>query len=431
MEFLSKYFSFDERKTNLRTEFIAGLTTFLAMMYIVIVNPSVYSVGGMDFGGVYIATIIATVLATLIMGIAANYPIAIAPGLGINAYLVFNVILAQGVSWQQALGAAAIASGIFTALSLTTFREMFINSIPESLKKAIAAGIGLFIALIGFRGGHIVTANEATMVSLGNLSDPVLILTVIGLVFTMILVVRNVTGAIFFGMLFTAVLSGILGYFTMPESIVAMPGGFEHTFMQLSFEDMPSLSMIIFTVLLVTLFDTTGTMIGVGQQAGLIKDGHFPNLKSALLADSLGSFVGAFSGTGPTSAYVESGTGVSAGGRTGFASVVTAILFIALLFFQPLAAAISALPQVTAPALILTGCFMVADMANIDWRDYTEAFPAFLTMVLMPFTYSITNGVGMGMITYVILKIFAGKFKEIHPLLIVMAILFAVQLVNS
>ena len=431
MESLSKYFSFRERNTNLKTELIAGLTTFLAMMYIVIVNPSVYSIAGMDFGGVYVATIIATVFATLIMGVAANYPIAIAPGLGINAYLVFNVVLGQGVSWQQALGAAAVASGIFTLLSLTTFREMFINSIPESLKKAIAAGIGLFIALIGFRGGHIVIPSEGTMITLGDLSDPVLILTIVGLVFTMILVSRNVTGAIFFGMLFTALLSGIFGYLQFPESVVALPGGFENTFMQLSFEDMPSLSMIIFTVLLVTLFDTTGTMLGVGQQAGLIKDGHFPNLKSALIADSLGSFVGAFSGTGPTSTYVESGTGVSAGGRTGFASVVTAILFVALLFFQPLAAAISALPQVTAPALILTGCFMVADMANINWRDYTEAFPAFLTMVLMPFTYSITNGVGMGMITYVILKICSGKMKEVHPLLIIMAILFAAQLINS
>ena len=250
MESLSKYFSFRERNTNLKTELIAGLTTFLAMMYIVIVNPSVYSIAGMDFGGVYVATIIATVFATLIMGVAANYPIAIAPGLGINAYLVFNVVLGQGVSWQQALGAAAVASGIFTLLSLTTFREMFINSIPESLKKAIAAGIGLFIALIGFRGGHIVIPSEGTMITLGDLSDPVLILTIVGLVFTMILVSRNVTGAIFFGMLFTALLSGIFGYLQFPESVVALPGGFENTFMQLSFEDMPSLSMIIFTVLL-------------------------------------------------------------------------------------------------------------------------------------------------------------------------------------
>lgn len=429
MEQLNKYFQFRQRGTNFRTEIIAGATTFLSMMYIVIVNSSTFSAGGMDFGGVYIATIIATVVATLIMGVAANYPIAIAPGLGINAYLVFVVILSEGVSWQQALGAAAIAAGIFTLLSLTQFREMFINSIPESLKKSIAAGIGLFIALIGFRSGGIVVDSQATLITLGNLNDPALILTVIGLIVTMVLISLNVTGAIFIGMMFTAITSYFLGYWTLPDSIFSMPSGFEHTFMQLSFEGMPSLAMTIFTILLVTLFDTTGTMLGVGQQAGLIKDGNFPNLKSALLADSIGSFVGAFAGTGPTSTFVESGTGVSAGGRTGFTSVVTAMLFLALIFLQPIAAAISAIPAVTAPALILTGCFMVADVANIDWEDYSEAFPAFLTMVLMPMTYSITNGVGIGMMTYVILKVATGRFTDVHPLLAIMAVLFFVQMV--
>lgn len=425
---MKDYFLFDERKTNLRTEIIAGATTFLSIMYIVIVNPTVFSAGGMNFEGVYIATIIATVVASLIMGIAANYPIAIAPGLGINAYLVYTVMISQGVSWQQALGAAAVASGIFIILSLTKFREMFINSIPETLKKSIAAGIGLFITLIGLHDGHIVMSNPATMIGLGEFNDATFILTLIGLIITMALVILNVTGAIFLGMVCTTIIAGVTGYWTLPETIFSTPTGFSQTFMQLSFDGMPSLFMIIFTLLLVTLFDTTGTMLGVGSQAGLIKDGKFPNLKSALLADSVGSFIGAFSGTGPTSAFVESGTGVSAGGRTGFSSVVTAILFILLLFLQPLAASISSLPSITAPALILTGGFMVADISTIDWKDYSEAFPAFFTMTLMPFTYSITNGVGVGMITYVILKILAGKRKEIHPLLIIMAILFAIQI---
>ena len=428
MEQIKKYFLFEERKTNLRTEILAGATTFLSMLYIVIVNPSAFSNGGMDFGGVYIATIIATVVGTLIMGAFANYPIAIAPGLGINAYLVYVVMISQGVAWQEALGASAIASGLFIILSLTKFRELFINSIPESLKKSIAAGIGLFIALIGFVNGHIVIDNPATLITFGSLHDSVLLLTLVGLFITMILMVMNVNGAIFIGMVLTTIIATIFGEWSLPSEIFSMPSGLDKTFMQLSFENMPSLSVVIFTLLLVTLFDTTGTMLGIGSQAGIIKDGKFPNLKSALLADSVGSFLGAFSGTGPTSAYVESGTGVSAGGRTGFASVVTAGLFILLLFFQPLAAAISSLPSITAPALILTGCFMVADVASIDWKDYSEAFPAFLTMVLMPFTYSITNGVGIGMITYVVLKIFAGKFSEIHPLLIIMAVLFAVQL---
>ncbi len=428
METLKKYFLFEERKTNLRTEILAGVTTFLSMVYIVIVNPSVFSAGGVNFGGVYIATIIAAVTGTLIMGVAANYPIAIAPGLGINAYVVYTVIILMGLSWQEAFGAAAIASGIFIVLSLTSFREMFINSIPETLKKAIAAGIGLFIALIGFRNGHMVMPSEATMVSLGSFSDSVFILTLIGLVLTMILMVLRVSGAVFIGMILIAIIAKILGWWELPNEFFSMPSGFTETFMKLEIGEIPIVAPIVFTILLVTLFDTTGTMLGIGRQAGLIKDGHFPNLKSALLADSVASFIGAFCGTSPTSAYVESGTGVSAGGRTGFASVVTAALFIAMIFFQPLAAAIASLPSVTAPALILTGCFMCSNIATIDWNNYSEAFPAFLTLVLIPFTYSITTGIGIGILSYVILKIGTGKFKEVHPLLIVMAALFAWQL---
>lgn len=428
MESLKKYFSFEERKTNLRTEILAGVTTFLSMVYIVIVNPSAFFSAGVDFGGVYIATIIATAVGTLIMGVFANYPIAIAPGLGIIAYVAYTVILSMGVSWQEAFGAAAIASGIFIILSMTSFREMFIESIPESLKKAIGAGIGLFVALIGFRNGHIVMPNDATMVSLGSFSDQVFILTVAGLIITMLLIVLRIQGAVFLGMILTAITAKLLGWWELPDQFLSTPSGFSETFMQVQFGDISMLSPIIFTLLLVTLFDTTGTMLGVGQQAGLIKEGHFPNLKSALLADSVASFVGAFCGTSPTSAYVESGAGVSAGGRTGFASVVTAALFIAMLFFQPLAEAISALPSVTAPALILTGCFMCANVATINWDDYSEAFPAFFTFILIPFTYSITTGIGLGFIIYVILKIASGKFSEVHPLLIVMSILFAGQL---
>lgn len=425
---MNEYFSFEERKTNLRTEILAGVTTFLSMVYIVIVNPTVFSDGGVNFGGVYVATIIATVVGTLIMGVIANYPIAISCGLGINAYVVYTLILAQGVPWQEAFGAAAISSGIFIILSLTSFREMFINSIPETLKKAIAAGIGLFIALIGFHNGHFVMASPATMVTMGSLTDPTLILTLFGLAVTMVLMVMKVNGAIFIGMILTALAAWILGWWSLPETFLSAPYGFSETFMQLRIGDVTTLAPAIFTLLLVTLFDTTGTMLGIGRQAGLIKDGEFPNLKSALLADSVASFVGAFCGTSPTSTYVESGTGVSVGGRTGFASVVTAALFLLMLFFQPLAASIASLPAVTAPALILTGCFMLANVAAINWQDYSEAFPAFLTIVLVPFTYSITNGIGIGIITYVILKIFSGRIKEVHPLLVIMAILFAGEL---
>ena len=428
MDRISRYFLFDERRTNFQTEVIAGATTFLSMMYIVIVNSAAFYAGGMNFGGVYIATIVATVIATLIMGVAANYPIAIAPGLGINAYLVYAIIISQGVSWQQALGIAATAAAIFTLLSLTPLREMFINSIPESLKKAIAAGIGLFITLIGLVSGHVVVNSDATLITLGSFEDPVLMMTLTGLFVTMVLFVLNVKGSIFIGMVTTAFAAWLLGYWALPQEILSMPSGFDKTFMQLEFNFSPANLLTVFTILLVTLFDTTGTMLGVGQQAGLIRDGRFPHLKSALLADSVGSLAGAFAGTGPTSAFVESGTGVAAGGRTGFTSVVTAMLFLALLFLQPIAEAISTIPAVTAPALILTGCFMVSDFAHIDWKDYTEAFPAFLTMIFMPFTYSITNGVGVGMISYVILKFVTGQWRDIHPMLAIMAVLFAFQL---
>ena len=428
MEKLREYFKFEERGTNFRTETVAGVTTFLAMVYIIIVAPTAFMSVGMNFGGVYVATIIATVVGTLIMGAIANYPIAISCGLGIMAFAAYTLILSQGIPWQEAMGAAAISSGIFIVLSLTQFREMFINSIPESLKRSIAAGIGLFIALIGFRNGHIVTVSEATMVTMGSLNDPTLLLTLLGLVVTMVLMVVRISGAIFVGMIFTAMIASVLGYWELPEKFFSMPSGFEQTFMQLRIGDLATLAPAIFTLLLVTLFDTTGTMLGIGRQAGLIKNGEFPNLKSALMADAMASFTGAFCGVSPTSTYVESGTGVSAGGRTGFTSVVTAALFALMIFFQPLAASLASIPSVTAPALILTGCFMVSSVATIDWDDYTEAFPAFFTMVLMPFTYSITNGVGAGMIIYVLLKIFAGKIKDVHPLLMIMAVLFAVQM---
>lgn len=421
---VEKIFKFKERGTNLRTEILAGVTTFLTMLYIVIVNPSMFMAGGVDFGGVYLATIIATVTATLIMGAAANYPIAIAPGLGINAWLVYSVI-AGGVPWQEALGAAAVSSGLFIILSVTKLRELFINSIPESLKLAMGAGIGLFVSFIGLRNGGIIVSAEATSVTLGNFSEPTTYLTAIGLIATMCLMVLRVKAAVFVGMIFTATTAFVLGHWQLPAEIFSTPHSLDQTFFRLSFADVPSLSSVIFILLLVTLFDTTGTMLGVGRQAGLIKNGKFPNLKSALLADSVGSFVGAFCGTGPTSAFVESGTGVSVGGRTGFASVVTAILFLLLIFLEPLARAISSMPAISAPALILTGGLMVESVSGINWSDFTESFPAFFTMLLMPLSYSIADGVGFGIILYVILKSVDSQASKVPPLLYLLAILFA------
>ncbi|MCR5560021.1 MAG: NCS2 family permease [Schwartzia sp.] len=428
---MEKWFAFEERRTNFRTEIIAGVTTFLSMLYIVIVNSTTYSQGGMDFGGVYLATIIATMIATLIMGIVANYPIAIAPGIGINAYLVYTVIISQGVPWQDALGLACTASAIFIALSVSRFRQMLIDSIPESLKAAMGAGIGLFIALIGLVNGHLVMPSPATLVTLGSFSDPTAYLTVLGLVVTMGLMVMRINSAIFLGMIFTAVVAYAQGFLELPATPFALPSGLNQTFMGLRFDSVTVFPMVVFTLLLVTLFDTTGTMLGVGRQAGIIRDGKFPNLQSALLADSIGSFIGAFVGTGPTSAYVESGTGVAAGGRTGFASVVTAALFLLLVFCEPLAKSISAVAAISAPALILVGAFMMDSLRDIDWLDSTESFPAFFTAILMPMTYSIANGVGIGFILYALLKTLSGKWREVHPLMYLLAVMFIIQLAFS
>lgn len=425
---IKNWFEFEARGTNLKTEIIAGVTTFLSMMYIVIVNPTTYSQGGMDFGGVYIATIIATIAATLVMGIFSNYPIAIAPGIGINAYLAYSVILSQGVPWQDALGLACTASAIFIVLSISRFRQMLIDSIPESLKAAMGAGIGLFIALIGLENGHLVMQSPATLVTLGSFSDPTAYLTVLGLVITMGLMVMRVNSAIFLGMIFTAVVAYFQGFLELPAFPFSLPSGINQTFMQLRFNSVTVFPMVVFTLLLVTLFDTTGTMLGVGRQAGIIRDGKFPNLQSALLADSIGSFIGAFVGTGPTSAYVESGTGVAAGGRTGFASVVTAALFLLLVFCEPLAKSISSVAAISAPALILVGAFMMESLADINWSDLTESFPAFFTAVLMPMTYSIANGVGIGFILFAFLKTVSGKWRDVHPLMYILAVLFIIQL---
>lgn len=428
MDKLRIWFAFQERRTDFRTEILAGLTTFLSMMYILVVNPSVLSRAGIDFGGAYIATAVASIIATLVMGVAANYPIAIAPGIGINAYFVFTVILSDGVPWQEALGAAFVASALFVALSLTSFRQMLIDAIPASLKTAIAAGIGLFIALIGLENGRLVIDSPTTITMLGDIKDPVAYLTLLGLLVTTVFMANRVRGAIFLGMIFTGLTAWLLGFIALPPAPFALPSGLEKTFFQLSFAHIDKLLLVIFTVLLVTLFDTTGTMLGVGRQAGLIREGKFPHLQSVLLADSIGSLAGALLGTGPTSSFVESGTGVAAGGRTGFAAVVTAVLFGVMIFCAPLAKAVSSMPAVTAPALILVGSLMAEGMRTIPWDDMTEAFPAFFTMLIMPLSYSIASGVGAGFILYAVLKLATGQGKKVHPLLYLFAVLFMLQL---
>ncbi|MCC5467812.1 NCS2 family permease [Pelosinus baikalensis] len=427
---MDSWFKLEERGTTVSTEIMAGITTFLTMVYIVIVNPAVLHIAGMDFDGVFMATILASALATLIMGIFANYPIAIAPGMGMNAYFSYSVVLAGGHSWQVALGAVFLTGIIFLLLSLTKFRYILIDSIPTSLKHAITAGIGLFISFIGLQNAKIVIASPATLVTLGNLAEPITLMTIIGLVISLILMVYRVQGALFAGMLITSVIAYYKGMLVLPESLFMLPHGLENTAWQMNVSGVfeQGLYAVVFTFLLITLFDTTGTMLGVAEQAGLLKDGKFPRVRGALLADAVGTTVGAALGTSPTSAYVESSSGVAVGGRTGLTAVVTAILLLITLFFAPIAKMLASIPAVTAPALIIVGFFMMSGLRSIDWNDLEEAFPAFLIVIAMPLTYSIATGIGVGFIVYPILKVLRGKGRTVHPILYVFAILFFIQL---
>lgn len=427
---MNLWFRLTERGTTVSTEVMAGITTFLTMVYIVIVNPAVLHMAGMDFDGVFMATILASALATLIMGIFANYPISIAPGMGMNAYFSYSVVLAGGHSWQVALGAVFITGIIFLLLSLTKFRYILIDSIPTSLKHAITAGIGLFISFIGLQNAKIVVASPATLVTLGNLSEPITLMTIIGLVISLVLMVYRVQGALFVGMLITSAIAYFKGMLVLPDSFFMLPHGIENTIWQMDvtgvFEQ--GLYAVVFTFLLITLFDTTGTMLGVAEQAGLLKDGKFPRVRGALLADAVGTTVGAALGTSPTSAYIESSSGVAVGGRTGLTAVITATLLLATLFFAPIAKMLASIPAVTAPALIIVGFFMMGGLRSIDWNDLEEAFPAFLIVIAMPLTYSIATGIGIGFIVYPVLKLLRGKANTVHPILYIFAILFFIQL---
>lgn len=427
---LKQYFQFKERNTNYTTEIIAGITTFLTMAYIIILNPSVLSKTGMDFDGVFFATIIASVVGCLFMGIFANYPIAIAPSLATNAYFTFVVVISMGIPWQEALGAIFISALIFLLLSLTSFRQAVINSIPSSMKEGISAGIGLFISFVGLQNAHIIVASPSTLVTLGNLTDPITYMSLLGIFISVVLIINNVRGALFLGMIIISIISFFFGYISLPDTIFNTPE-FGNTFMQMDVMGAIShnLFTIIFTFFIVTLFDTTGTMLGIAKQAGLMKNNTFPNVQSAFLADSIASLVGAIFGTSPTSPYVESSSGVASGGRTGFSNIIVALLFILMLFAAPIAKVLAEVPAVTAPALIIVGFYMMSSLSRIDWNDMQEAFPAFLIFLLMPLSYSITDAVGIGIITYCLIKIFCGKFKQVHPLLYAFMLLFIIQFV--
>ncbi|MFC5531173.1 NCS2 family permease [Cohnella yongneupensis] len=424
-------FKLKERGSSVATEIVAGVTTFLTMVYIVIVNPGILSQAGMDFHGVFVATILASIIATLIMGFFANYPIVIAPGMGLNAYFAFSVVGGNsGVSWQSALGAVFIAGILFIALSMTSFRYMLLDAIPASLKHAITAGIGLFITFIGLQNAKIIVASPATLLTLGDLSVPMTLLTIVGLVVSLVFMAYKVRGFIFVGMLVTAILAWVTGLMDFPNDWVSLPKKLSATALQLDIGGVFSdgLYAVVFTFLLITLFDTTGTMLGVAEQAGLMKDDKFPRSRGALLADAVGTASGALLGTSPTSAYIESSSGVAVGGRTGLTAITVCVLMALTLFFSPIVEVLANIPAITAPSLIIVGFLMMNVLRKIEWTDLEEAFPAFLIVVMMPLTYSIATGIGIGFIVYPILKLIRGHQATVHPIFYLFAVLFFCQI---
>lgn len=427
MTFLDRYFKLKEHGTTVKTEMIAGATTFLTMAYIIFVNPAILSQTGMDFNAVFVATCLAAAFGTLVMGLVANYPIALAPGMGLNAYFTFAVVKGMGVPWQVALGAVFISGLIFVAITSFRLRELIVNAIPHSLKLAISAGVGLFLAIIGLRGAGVITGSEATLVTLGSIAAPSTLLAIFGFLLIVSLEYRKVTGSIIIGVLFVTFSSVLFGLSEF-KGIFAMPPSISPTFMQMDIAGALNAGLIgvIFIFFFVDLFDTTGTLIGVSHRAGLLdQNGQLPRLKKALFADSTAIIAGGMLGTSSVTAYVESAAGTAVGGRTGLTAVVVALLFIAALFLSPLAGTVPA--YATAPALCYVAVLMTRGLAEIDWDDLTEAAPAVITAVGMPFTYSIADGIAFGFISYALIKIMSGRYKDITPMVIVISGLFIVK----
>lgn len=426
---MEKFFKLKENNTDAKTEFIAGLTTFMTMAYILIVNPSILSAAGMDQGAVFTATALSAVIATLIMGLYAKLPFAQAPGMGLNAFFAYTIVIQMGYSFEFALTAVLLEGIIFILLTIFNVREAIVDSIPKGIKNAISVGIGLLIALIGLEGaGIVVHTDGGTIVSLGNIVSGSGLLAIIGLLITSVLIAKNVKGALFIGMIITAIIGIPMGITPMPSKIISMPPSIAPTFFKFDFHNIFSLDMVIalFTLLFMDMFDTIGTLVGVATKAKMLdKDGKVPNIKKALFSDAVGTTLGAFLGTSTVSTFVESASGVAEGGRTGLTAVSTAFMFFLALFFAPLFAVIT--PAVTASALVLVGLFMIEPIKEIDLHDFTEAIPAFLTIIMMPFAYSISDGIVFGVISYIILKLFTGKRKEISLTTVILGLVFLLK----
>jgi AGZA family xanthine/uracil permease-like MFS transporter len=421
---MEKLFKLNEHGTNVRKEVIGGITTFLTMAYILAVNPSMLAETGMSAGGVFTATVVASAIATLVMAFLANLPVALAPGMGLNAFFTYTVVLGMGVSWQVALTAVLLEGLLFIVLSFFNVREAIINAIPSNLKKAVAVGIGLFIALIGLANTNLVVSDAGTIIGLGALEGAAL-LAVIGLVITIILYALKVPGSILIGIIITTLIGIPMGVTNIPHNFKILSLPEKPIFMQFDFSSVLTLKFftIFFTFLFVDIFDTVGTLVGVTTQAGLTdKDGNIPKVKQALLADAVGTVAGAALGTSTVTSYVESTAGVAAGGRTGLTSVVTAGLFLLALFLSPLFLIVPS--AATAPALIFVGFLMMKSVVGINFEDPAEGIPAFICIIVMPFAYSIAEGIVWGLIAYVLLKAVTGKFKDISIMSWVLFVIF-------
>ncbi|MFY9217486.1 MAG: NCS2 family permease [Tepidanaerobacteraceae bacterium] len=422
---LEGFFALSENGTNVKTEILAGLTTFVTMAYILFVNPLILADAGMDRGAVFMATTLAAAISTLFMGLYANYPFALAPGMGLNAFFAYVMVGSMGLSWQTALGAVFLSGIIAVIVTLTGLRELLIRAIPISMKHAVGAGIGLFIAFIGLVNSGIVVANEATLVDLGDFTQPGTLLATIGLIIMAVLVAKGIKGGILISIVITSIVGIPMGITQIPSSIISTPPSLAPGLLKLDLAGALKFSMfpVIFSLFFADLFDTIGTFVGVASRTGMIDEhGNLKRGNKALFADSLGTVVGSLLGTSNTTTYVESAAGVSVGGRTGLTAVVVSLMFVASVILSPIALAVPG--EAVAPALIMVGVFMASSLNEIDFSDISEAFPAFITAIAMPMTYSISYGLALGFVAYTAIKFLTGKGKEIHWLMYILTILF-------
>ncbi|WP_297810208.1 NCS2 family permease [uncultured Finegoldia sp.] len=431
MNFLEKRFRLSEKKTDVKTELMAGFTTFMTMSYILAVNPQMLSQTGMDKGGVFTASVVSSIIAMICMAFLANLPFGLAPGMGLNAFFTFTVVKTLGYTWQFALTAVFLEGVIFLVLSLFKVREMIFDAIPINLKKAVSCGIGLFIALVGLTNSGIIMRGEGTVLQLGNLLNRQSVVFIVGLFIIALLLARQIKGALMYGILASTILALVLGVskyqggspITLPPSLA--PVAFKIQFDKIFTFDMFT---VVFTFLFVDIFDTVGTLVGVSSKAGMLdKDGKLKEASPALLSDAIGTTIGALLGTSTVTTFVESASGVAEGGRSGLTALSTAFFFLLSLFLFPIFAMIPA--QATGPALVIVGLFMLSSIIEIDFYDYSEAIPAFITIISMPFCYSIAEGISFGMISYVLLKLLAGKRKDISILMYVLAVVFVLRII--